>query len=86
MTVKAAPSLLSVTQAAERHGITRRALRWAITTGALPATKIPGRTSPYLLDADEVAAWANLRSTECPGCYDSACPGPPGRLPIPPTG
>ena len=48
---------LSVAEAADRAGIPRRTLRYAITSGALKAHKLPGVTGAYLIDPAELNGW-----------------------------
>jgi hypothetical protein len=42
---------LTVAETAERLGVTVRVIHLRIKAGLLPATKLPGVTSPYLIDS-----------------------------------
>ena len=48
---------LSVSQASRRHDIPKRTLQAAIARGDLPAAKLPGATTPYLIDPDDLHTW-----------------------------
>jgi excisionase family DNA binding protein len=41
---------LTVTETAAALGVTRRVVHNRIQSGAIPATKLPGATGPYLID------------------------------------
>jgi excisionase family DNA binding protein len=52
---------LSITGAAALHGISHKAVRHAIDTGALKAEKLSGPNGQYLLRAKDVEAWVATR-------------------------
>lgn len=43
-------NLMTVTEAAEHLGLTRRVIQRRIKTGKIPAVKLPGTTGSYLID------------------------------------
>src|SRR5262245_38757882 len=52
---------LSVSQAAERTGISKRTLQYAITAGHLKAHKLPGATGAYIIDPRDLDRYAATR-------------------------
>jgi excisionase family DNA binding protein len=52
---------LSAAQAARQIGIPKRTILAAITRGELPAHKMPGRTGAYLIDQNDLDAYAASR-------------------------
>lgn len=64
---------LTVTGAAALHGVSVKAVRHAISTGALKAEKLPGVTGPYLLRPKDIEKWLEGRSqTRRDGGYFAA--------------
>lgn len=53
--------VLSVIEAAEQSGISKRGIQWAILKGRLPAYKMPGRTGAYLIDPNDLADYISRR-------------------------
>lgn len=51
---------ITVSEAVQLTGLTRRTVTYAVKTGKLSASKLPGRTGPYLLDIDEVRRYAEM--------------------------
>ena len=52
---------LSVTQAALLYDVPRRTVQYAISTGRLPAHKLPGQTGAYLIDRTDLESWVRAR-------------------------
>ena len=52
---------LTVGQASQLSGVPKRTIQYAITTGALKAHKLPGITTPYLIDSADLADWIAKR-------------------------
>lgn len=48
---------ISVSQASLQVSIPKRTLQAAIARGELPAYKLPGATSPYLIDPADLQQW-----------------------------
>lgn len=61
---------LTVTGAAELHGVSVKAIRHAIKLGALKAEKLPGVTGPYLLRPKDIEKWLALRPKPPYSRYD----------------
>lgn len=51
---------LTIGEAMQITGLSRRALTYAVTTGKLSSRKLPGKTGAHLLDIEEVRRYAQI--------------------------
>jgi excisionase family DNA binding protein len=58
--------LLSVTEVAERLGVSRRTVQRKIAAGEIPAFQLGGKRSPIRVDAHELERWLYSRPGESP--------------------
>ena len=52
---------ISVSQASLQVSVPKRTLQAAIARGDLPAYKLPGATTPYLIDPADLQQWLDGR-------------------------
>lgn len=53
---------LSVAQAAEKTGVPRRTINWAINVGQLPATRLGA--GAWMIDSNDLDEWAARKTAD----------------------